>query len=378
MRFKFGYQNNSLRNLRIKTNNWKQLIIYFLYGLPIIWQIFKNKTINNLKKNQHSGIRDQFNEFNPDIVIHPSVLEGLFINDLILTCELKKIPLVVIMNSWDNPSTKRAVIGKPSYLLVWGEQTFQHSLKYLKMSPNKIIKFGSAQFDIFSNKTKLDKKAFRKIYDIKKNEIVILYAGSSKSTDEIKHLSMLDNAINEKILREIKVIYRPHPWGGGGKNGKFLLDQNWNNIKIDKNMYEYLLKIKRGSTKKYLADYKETHEILSNVDAVISPLSTILIEAAMHGKPSLCFLPFKDNSKHLLFDSKLIHFKEFFENKNFLKAVGYNEFIINTIKLANKTKVKNISNILKKEAEFYVSVFDESYPKRILKFIENVSKKRVS
>ena len=62
-----------------------------------------------------------------------------------------------------------------------------------------------------------------------------------------------------------------------------------NNIKIDKNMYEYLLKIKRGSTKKYLADYKETHEILSNVDAVISPLSTILIEAAMHGKPFMFF-----------------------------------------------------------------------------------------
>ena len=59
----------------------------------------------------------------------------------------------------------------------------------------------------------------------------------------------------KKFLKEIKVIYRPHPWGGG-KNGKFLLDQNWNNIKIDKNMYEYLLKIKRGSTKKYLADYK--------------------------------------------------------------------------------------------------------------------------
>ena len=96
----------------------------------------------------------------------------------------------------------------------------------------------------------------------------------------------------------------------------------------------------------------------------------------MHGKP-LCFLPFKDNSKHLLFDSKLIHFKEFLKQE-LLKAVGYNEFIINTIKLANKTKVKNISNILKKEAEFYVSVFDESYPKRILKFIENVSKKRVS
>ena len=31
MRFKFGYQNNSLRNKEVKTNNWKQLIIYFIW-----------------------------------------------------------------------------------------------------------------------------------------------------------------------------------------------------------------------------------------------------------------------------------------------------------------------------------------------------------
>lgn len=131
MRFKLGYQNNSVRNLRIKTNNWKQSLIYFLYGLPIIWQIFQNRIINILKNSLHIGITEQFDKFKPDVVIHPSVLEGLFINDLILNCEIKKIPLIVIMNSWDNPSTKRAVIGKPNYLLVWGEQTFQHSLKYL-------------------------------------------------------------------------------------------------------------------------------------------------------------------------------------------------------------------------------------------------------
>ena len=67
------------------------------------------------------------------------------------------------MNSWDNQLQKELLLVNQKYLLVWGEQTFQHSLKYFEDTPNKIIKFGSAQFDIFSNKTKLDKEAFRKI-----------------------------------------------------------------------------------------------------------------------------------------------------------------------------------------------------------------------
>ena len=47
------------------------------------------------------------------------------------------------------------------------------------------------------------------------------------------------------------------------------------------------------------------------------------------------------------------------------------------IEIARKARMYPINKILKKEAEFYVSVFDESYPKRILKFIENVTQKRV-
>ena len=39
------------------------------------------------------------------------------------------------MNSWDNPSTKRSLIGNPDWLFVWGEQTKKHAEKFVdKMS----------------------------------------------------------------------------------------------------------------------------------------------------------------------------------------------------------------------------------------------------
>ncbi len=74
-------------------------------------------------------------------------------------------------------------------------------------------------------------------------------------------------------------------WNWGHK----LIDKKWEHVSIDKSMINYLKEIKSGNKKKFMANYYDTHEILTNVDAVISPLSTILIEAAIHGKPSLCF-----------------------------------------------------------------------------------------
>ena len=106
MRFKFGEQNKSLRFLRKKTNNWKLSLLYFFYGLPVIWFFFKKLLLSKLKKIKNSEISSLINRFKPDVIIHPSVLEGLFINDLILISKQNKIPCVVIMNSWDNPSIK--------------------------------------------------------------------------------------------------------------------------------------------------------------------------------------------------------------------------------------------------------------------------------
>ena len=53
------------------------------------------------------------------MLIHPSVLQGSYIDDVIFYGNKIKKPVVVIMNSWDNPLTKRSVVNKDYYLLVW-------------------------------------------------------------------------------------------------------------------------------------------------------------------------------------------------------------------------------------------------------------------
>ena len=42
------------------------------------------------------------------------------------------------MNSWDNPSTKRSIVGNPDWFFVWGDQTKNHAIKYMNISKIKL------------------------------------------------------------------------------------------------------------------------------------------------------------------------------------------------------------------------------------------------
>ena len=373
LRFKFGKQEQAMRNFRRKTLKWKASTLYTFLGLPIIWNIFNYIKHNKLLKRVNIDMLNLFDKFQPDLVIHPCVLEGLFINDLLQITKLKRIPSIVIMNSWDNPSTKSAMIGQPDWLLVWGEQTKKHSVQFCNMPESRVVKFGAPQFEIYNKIPKYSKQDFCKKYGFRKKQFILLYAGSSKGTDEVKQLNLLDGAINKGILKNIKIIYRPHPWGQGGRNGLNIIDMKWKNIVFDKSMIVYLKQLKNGVRSKFLSDYKDTHDILANVDAVISPLSTILLEAAIHGKPSLCFLPNTDKSLHFEIDSALLHFKDIFASKLFLKANGYSELITETVKLIEFSKLKNISKKLKEAADYYVKNFEQPYSKRLNQFVEKLN-----
>ena len=57
MRFKLGYQNNSVRKLRYKT----QLEIFFIFfGITSVWLIYNKIQINKLTKNPNKEILNHF------------------------------------------------------------------------------------------------------------------------------------------------------------------------------------------------------------------------------------------------------------------------------------------------------------------------------
>ncbi|MBO8230558.1 hypothetical protein CU313_06945 [Prochlorococcus marinus str. MU1404] len=373
-----GWNSFQIKNSRRIFKNLNPLKIYFLYrffGMPLIFDIFTYLVNRKLIKNPNKKLEALVKKEKPDVIIHPSVLSGVYINDLVYVGNNFKIPIIVIMNSWDNPSSKRSVVSNNYWLLVWGPQTKMHARKLMNMPDNKVIEFGAAQFDIYSKNPKRSRENILLYHNIRDlNYPTLLYAGSSKNTDEFSHLKKIDNAIILKKIPKVNIIYRPHPWGEGGKNSSRFRNYQFKNIVIDRNMKTYLLNNKKFESN-FSAKYSDTRDLLYSVDAVISPLSTILIEAMIMGKSPLCFMPIDEKDTfHFQLAKYNTHFKELLSKKEIIVVWGGNNLLTGIKDLINKIKNKENHTNLKKESEFFVKSFNVTFKKRILDFVEEIDK----
>lgn len=373
LRWRPGSHFAAMRRFHRSTGALRAAMIYSVLALPGLFQIFRAWSHRRIDARPYRDLDALLDLERPQVLIHPTVLAGVFINDLVAASRSRNIPLVAIMNSWDNPSTKRAMTGRPDWLLVWGPQTRSHAIEFMEMPPERVICFGAAQFDLYRNPPRIDRREFCCRHGIPPDVRILLYAGSSKGTDEFSHLCLLDDAIDKGAIGHAVVVYRPHPWGEGGKGGNRMLDHNWRNVRIEQTMRGYLERVKTGSPGITTPDYRDTHDLLSAVDALVSPLSTIIIEGALHGKPVLCFLPEEgDKTSHYAFALPMTHFDDFFAESSFLVAKGESSLVPAVHSLLERAGDVAFEQALRLACARFVSCFDRAYGERLVEFIENV------
>lgn len=302
------------RQLMADVRGWKRTYWYQLLSTPPIFPFVKRKILGEM------GVYEPLARFiddeKPDLVVHPSILAGYFVNELTQICPPRGIPLVLLMNSWDNPSTKAMNTGLPDRLVVWGPQTRRHAIEYMKMPPERVLEFGAPQFEVYRDPITEDDAALRAMFGVPSGVPVILYAGVSKSVNETAHLEALDAAIASGAMPPCHVIYRPHPWRGLLADGeKNFYDVRFRHVTMDPFMADYYKRVANKPEQGFdMADYRVTARLLRLVSGVISPLSTMLLEAAMQGLPMIMFWP--DGPKGLAGQTielgrKLPHFAEF-------------------------------------------------------------------
>lgn len=375
LRWRPGNHFATMRRFHRNSSGFKATLLYSVLALPGIFQVFRAWSHHRIKLMPYRALDSLLDHEKPDVIIHPSVLVGIFINDLVAVSKSRRIPLIVIMNSWDNPSTKRAMIGHPDWLLVWGSQTRAHAVKFMGMPPDHVISFGVAQFDLYRKPPRIDREEFCRRHDIDPSARILLYAGSSKGTDEFSHLCTLDEAITHGELDNTVVVYRPHPWGGGGKGGSRILDHPWRSIRIEQTMRGYLECVKASSSGITTPDYRDTHDLLSSVDALVSPLSTIIIEGALHGKPVMCFLPDEEEKDgHYSLVLPMTHFEDFFADSRFIVVRGNAGFVPGVRDLLDKSGDDKVAQALRAACNHFIATFDQSYGERLVKFVENTDR----
>ncbi len=372
-----GDQYAALRRHSLNMIGWKAAVFMVPQALPGIYPLVRwwlGRKIANLP---NDGMKAFIEAAGPDLVLHPCVLEGAYINDLVGVTREMSIPFVVIMNSWDNPATKQAMAGEPDLLLVWGEQTEGHAIEYVGLPKEKIRRFGAAQFEVYRQAPRVTREDFCRRHDISPAKTVVLYAGSSKGTDEFSHLSCLDEAIENGVMEDVEIVYRPHPWGAGGKGGERILSAAWKHVHIESTMHDYLVRAQADPKAIHLADYRDTHDVLSSVDALISPLSTIILEALLHGKPAMCFLPVDEtDASHFMHDKDFVHFREMFTMDEVITARGRPALGPAAERLVARARDPKFMAGLRGAADFFVEPFERPSCDRIISLCDEMAGSR--
>jgi hypothetical protein len=375
MRPHFRSAERAIRRSRWLTLGWKAGTLLTIAGLPGLRPLFLRWVRGKIDQRPAMALSALLDREAPDLVLHPSVLEGLFINDLVLECERRKIPLIVAMNSWDNPSTKRAVVGSPDLLLVWGPQTHAHAIRFMGIPPERVLSFGAAQFDVFRESPRIDRNAFAADHGIDPTTQIVLFAGSNAQTDEFAVLSELDRMIEGGSLPRTSIVYRPHPWGGGGRDGARIASASWRHVRIHQPARQYIEALARGENRMTLPDYRDTHDLLCMVDVVVSPLSTILVEAALHGKPAVVFAPTGEQSSRMMqANLPMLHFDEFITCKDVAYADTTASLAQVLRRLSDPTIRTDVGARLKEASRRFVTPFERPWRERIVELVSGMAK----
>jgi len=335
------------------------------WSWPVTHPLYRWWTLRKVGEN--AALDRLLAEERPDVILHPTVLEGLFVSDLARWGTRHGTPTVFIMNSWDNPSTKAMLTEHPDRLVVWGEQTAKDAMRHLKTPADRIVRLGAAQFDIYRRPPKISPAQFRRKLGVPAGAKILLYAGSSKGLNESRHLQLLEQAIEGGTLRNCFVVYRPHPWRQYPEGEADFFSLSWKHVVMEPSM-EACYRQSRDGRRIHveLADYEDTHVALSAADGVISPLSTILLEAALHGKPVAAYLPDEDIGDFTLYAvGKMTFFKDFFEKVACITCEDASRFVENCAALLRMTDEPDIDARLKRECEYFVEPSDRPYAERL-------------
>ncbi len=349
---------------------WRSILL----GLPGIYQVYKTFKVHKL--GIHKSVEDLIVGEKPDVLVHPTTLNGYYINELLQITQKIKLPLILLMNSWDNPSAKAVCTGFPNKLVVWGEQSRRHAVDYMKMPNEKIEIFGAAQFQIYRDPPLLTRSELCEKFDIPEGKKIILYAGAGSGRHETKYLKMLDVAVEDGILKDCHILYRPHPWRGGlGPGEEDFFSLKWHSVTMDPHLREYYQsEVIQPTGRVCMIDYSVSNRLLTVIDAIISPLSTMLIEAMTLGKPVLVFFPEEYHGEELSTDE--VHFADVLAIPEVNVSLNSKEFNDAVLNLKEQIGNKELSEILQDASKFFHLQEGQTYSERLEQLITSQCEER--
>jgi len=269
------------------------------------------------------------------------------------------IKTLMLIDNWDNLCSKTILTQKPDFMTVWGEQTKEHAIRIQKMDNEKVIALGTPRFIQYFKAQKVKPAS---PYKFK----YALFAGNALAFDEISTLKELDKLV-EKYVKDLTIIYRPHPWRHPRKCADTFFDYDFKHVKLDLQAREYY---KRDLGDNYSPPLDYYPKLLANMQFMICPLSTMLIEGRIF-KKRVFALTYDDNI-HFTNPKNAYKYYEHFKGIDRIKGLTIIDDFSKLGKLFkndNQSIKKNSINI---DLDYFITEQTQFYPKRIEQLVDKI------
>jgi hypothetical protein len=338
------------------------------------------------KSGKHSHLRnlsvfepmlELIEQVNPVFCVIPTSLLDIYCNDLMLCCAKKKVPVIALQSGWDNLSSKGIVHRKPTYTGVWGPQSQEHAVLIQGIDSTTITCLGAPHYESLKMSSAHDIAAFRSSLGVSAGENLILFGGSFRQFDETALLAKLDRTIGSGALGKLKILYRPHPWRADRMSEDSFFSREWKHIIFDPDMTERYVRAKqqkgylKSATPMYSMDYLAL--LLSSVEGVISPMSTLLVESMIMGRRTMA-VAFGDG-KHAYNPSvsaKMTHFQELRKSQALEWCDDEGQFIAQVGRLLTSPENRSESNVAQALLAQIVTSQPDTYGKRLVHFARTI------
>ena len=209
-------------------------------------------------------------------VFVPTGLRDFAGEDVVRWARRRNIPTIGLQANWDCFNLKQ-MLTPPDQFLVWGEQSWYFARLLQDMPHATLHVVGSQRHDTYFRGLPT-KKAAREKLGLDQNVPIVLFCGVAGPFDELALLSDLEAAIEAgRLPRELQILYKPHPKSTPEKRTDQFAQQGFRRSR--------LIGFGGKGVWNPLHDYPM---LLRAVDAVLSPYSTMGLEAALCGRPTLC------------------------------------------------------------------------------------------
>jgi hypothetical protein len=309
----------------------------------------------------------------PDFFVLPSALLDYVTDDALQLANAFGIPTLMLVAGWDSLSSKGLIYHHPSMTGVWGEQTRRHAVEIQKLNAGDVHLIGAPQYEKFHNDPATTKSKLREMYGLPLGKPVLLFAGSFRTFDETELLMRVETAINKGLLPDLHILYRPHPWRTARQMEDNYFDYDWKHVTMDSDVIGIYQAEKNKGVESFPDDFlfRLTHltQLYQAVDAVISPMSTVLLEALMFDLPTMA-VAFGDGKHAWSADkgSKMAHFDEFLQLPEVIVCRDDSRFFTDLTTLLAALNSRSNGHF-GKQLEYFLYRDSTSYSDRVLKLV---------